>query len=69
RVDKIYVEGLLHIRDLLDDYYIYDEKNFRLTGKRNKKVFRIGGRFRVKIINVNIEKRQIDFSFVGDVEE
>jgi ribonuclease R len=69
RVDDMYVEGLLHIRDLLDDYYIYDEKNFRLTGRRKKKMFKIGGRLRVKIINVNIEKRQIDFSYIGDAGE
>ena len=59
-LDDIYAEGLLHIKDLNDDYYIFDEKNFRLVGKRFNKVFHFGKRIRVKIINVNIEKRKVD---------
>jgi len=60
RLDKIYGEGLLHIRDLLDDYYMFDEKNFRLIGRRKKIIFGFGDRIMVKIINVNIDKRKID---------
>lgn len=63
-LDNIYAEGLLHIRDLLDDYYEFDEKYFRLVGKRTKKVFQFGRRIKARIVKVSIEKRKIDLKFV-----
>ncbi len=68
-LDEIYAEGLLHIKDMTDDYYFYDEKSFTLVGKRKKKIFRFGKRIRVKIIHVNVEKRRIDLAFVKDVDD
>jgi ribonuclease R len=65
-LDDIYCEGLLHIRDMVDDYYIFDEKNFRLTGKRHKKIFQFGKRLRVRIIKVNVEKRRVDLKLISD---
>jgi len=63
-MDDFYGEGLLHARDMRDDYYYYDEKNHRMIGKRNKKMFKLGGKIRVKIIHVNIEHRKIELEFV-----
>lgn len=63
-LDNIYAEGLLHIRDLLDDYYEFDEKYFRLVGKRTKQVFQFGRRIKAKVVKVSIEKRKIDLQFV-----
>ncbi len=59
-LDDLYAEGLVHIRDLYDDYYVFDEKNFSLIGKRRNKTFRFGDRIKVKIIKVNVDKRKID---------
>lgn len=63
-LDNIYAEGLLHIRDLKDDYYIFDETNYRLVGRRTKKIYGFGSRIKVRIIKVNIDKRTIDLAFV-----
>lgn len=63
-LDTIYAEGLLHIRDLLDDYYLFDEKYFRLIGRRTHKIYRFGDRIKVKIIRVNFEKRKIDLKII-----
>ncbi len=63
-VDGIYAEGLLHIKDLIGDYYLFDEKHYKLVGRRSKKVFSLGSRIKVKLIKVNIEKRNIDFAYV-----
>lgn len=63
-LDSIYAEGLLHIRDLNDDYYYYDSKRYCLIGRNLKRVFRIGKRIRVRIINANIEKRRIDLAYI-----
>ncbi len=65
QVDGIYAEGLLHIRDLIGDYYYFDDKRYRLIGRRSKKTFTLGTRLRVKIIKVNIKKREIDLAYVG----
>lgn len=66
QLDDFYGEGLLHIRDMKDDYYYFDEKNLRLIGKRLKRVYGFGDRLRVKIVRVNVDKRQIDLAYVGD---
>jgi len=63
-LDELNIEGLLHMSDLSDDYYYFDEAQFRLIGKKTKKVFRIGTTLTVKISNANIDKRQIDLSLV-----
>ena len=58
------VQGLLHVRDLSDDYYIYDEKHYALKGRRTGKQYRLGDSLEVKVIRVNPEDRQIDFVLV-----
>lgn len=63
KLDELYCEGLLRIRDLVDDYYIFDEKNFRLVGKRRKKSYGFGSRIKVRIAKVDFEKRQIDLVY------
>ena len=66
-IDEIYAEGLLHIRDLKGDYYIYDEQNFRLVGRKNKEVYSFGKRVQVQISRVQLEKRMIDLRLAEPV--
>lgn len=66
-LDDVHSEGLVSMRELNDDYYIYEEKKFRLIGRRHKKIFRVGKRVRVKIIRVDIEKRKIDLAYMHDL--
>lgn len=65
-VDELYIEGLLHIKDINDDYYFFEESKQMLKGKRKKREFGFGKRLRVKITRVNIEKRQIDLAYIAD---
>lgn len=60
------IEGLIHIRDLKDDYYTYDEKNYRLLGDRKKKVFQLGDEVKIKVVSVNREKNEVDFMLLLD---
>lgn len=60
-LEEIFVEGLIHVSSMSDDYYTFNEKDHSLAGRRRKKRFRIGDRVKVKVENVSIEKRQIDF--------
>ena len=57
-------EGLVPIRDLDDDFYEFDEDNYRLIGRRNKKVFQLGDPIRIKMARANLLKKQMDFSIV-----
>lgn len=64
-IDDIYAEGLLRVRDLDDDFYFFDEKRFSLIGKRRGRIYRIGTRMRIQVARVNVEKREIDFTYKG----
>ncbi|MFA6455262.1 MAG: ribonuclease R [Bacteroidota bacterium] len=60
-IKDILVEGLLNVRDLDDDYYVFDEKQYALVGERKKKRLRLGDSIIVKVAKVTPERRQIDF--------
>lgn len=57
-------EGLVPIRDLGDDYYDFDEKNYCLMGRRNRRIYRLGDSITVKIAQANLERKQLDFALV-----
>ena len=55
-------EGMIPIRDLDDDYYEYDEKNYCLRGRRKKHVYSLGDAVTIKVARANLEKKQLDFA-------
>lgn len=55
------IEGMIPIRELDDDFYIFDEKNFALIGRHNQKKYQLGDNITVEIWRTNLEKRQLDF--------
>lgn len=59
------IEGLVHVSELTDDYYHYDEKQYAMIGERTGNVFRIGDEIEVKVVNVNVDETSIDFEVVG----
>ena len=63
-INDLLVEGMIHVRDLEDDYYLYDEKSYALIGQRKGKRYRLGDTVKVKVIRVNAEEREIDFAMV-----
>jgi len=63
-IDELCIEGLIPLRDMTGDYYVFDEKNFRLIGRRTKKIFRIGEKLQVQIVRINTDKRTIDFRYI-----
>ena len=63
-LDKIYIDGLVHVTSLGDDYYHFDAAKHRLLGERTNKSFRLGDRLRVKVVKVNLEDKKIDLSLV-----
>ncbi|MFI5160897.1 MAG: ribonuclease R [Sphingobacteriales bacterium] len=59
-------EGMIRLRDISDDFYTLDEKNYAIIGQRKKKVYRLGDEVQIKVKNVDLTKKQIDFSLVQD---
>src|SRR3989338_3037463 len=54
-------EGLVRVRDLNDDFYVFDEKKLALRGQKNKKIYRLGDRVRIKVKATDLEKKTIDY--------
>ncbi|WP_042276242.1 ribonuclease R [[Clostridium] dakarense] len=63
------VEGLIRLANITDDYYIYDDTTYTIMGERTKKTFRIGDPVRIKVDNVNIDAREIDFKLLYKIDE
>jgi len=57
-------EGMVPIRDLDDDYYEFDEKNYCLKGRKKHRTYSLGDSITIKVARANIEKKQLDFALV-----
>ncbi len=64
-LDNIYVDGLVHITSLDNDYYQFDPVGHRLTGERAGIQYRLGDRLRVQVAAVNLDERKIDLVLAG----
>ncbi|MEO6699723.1 MAG: S1 RNA-binding domain-containing protein, partial [Paraperlucidibaca sp.] len=61
---EVFVEGLVHISQLRDDYYQFDSTFHRLVGERTGKRFAIGESVRIKVASVNLDERKMDFELL-----
>ena len=61
-LDGVYVEGLVHVSDLGNDYFHFDAAKHQLTGERTRRRFRLGDRVRVKLVRVDLDSARIDFT-------
>ena len=61
-IDENHCEGMVPMRDLDDDYYDFDERNYCLVGRRHHHKYQLGDAIRIKVARANLEKRQLDFS-------
>ena len=59
-----YVEGLVHVSSMADDYYRFVEQLHILKGENTRKVYRLGDRVRVQVVRVDMERRQVDLGLV-----
>jgi len=64
----IFVEGLVRVTSLHDDYYQYHEKRYCLVGERTHRTFRIGDEVRVRVDRVDVERRHIDFGLAEKID-
>ena len=59
-------EGMVYIRDLEDDVYVYDEKNYCIIGRRTQRKYQIGDDIRIKVVKADLIKKYLDFEIVRD---
>jgi ribonuclease R len=67
-LDEIYVQGLVHVSSMTDDYYRFDERAHMLKGENTGNVYRLGDRVKVQVAAVKLEERKIDFALVDVLE-
>ena len=65
-IDENHCEGMVPMRDLDDDYYDFDERNYCLIGRRHHHKYQLGDPIRIKVARANLEKRQLDFALDND---
>jgi ribonuclease R len=65
-IPQFLVEGLVHISDLADDYYLFEEKAYRLKGQNSGRVYRLGDGVRVRVVRADPGERLLDFVLVEE---
>lgn len=59
-------EGMIRLKEITDDFYVLDEKNYCIIGQRKKKKYQLGNEVNIRVKKVDLARRQIDFSLVQD---
>jgi ribonuclease R len=67
-LEEIYVQGLVHVSSMRDDYYRFHEKEHLLRGENTNATYRLGDRVQVQVARVDLERRQVDFALVDVLE-
>ncbi|MES2023703.1 MAG: ribonuclease R [Patescibacteria group bacterium] len=57
-------EGLVRVRDLSDDFYVFNEKKMELIGEKKKKIYKLGGKVKIKVKSADLEKKTIDYVLI-----
>ncbi|MGL5958690.1 MAG: RNB domain-containing ribonuclease, partial [Phocaeicola sp.] len=65
-VNESKCEGMIPMRDLGDDYYDFDEKNYCVIGRRHHKKYSLGDPIRIQVAKANLERKQLDFTLVEE---
>ena len=65
-LDDLYIEGLIHVTGLPKDYYYHEASHHRMVGERTGRIFRLGQKLQVNVVQVNLEERKIDFELADN---
>jgi ribonuclease R len=66
QLDGLQVDGLLHVSALGQDYFARDRTGYRMVGRSSGRSFRLGDRLRVRVVNVSLDERRVDFELAGE---
>lgn len=67
-IQENYIDGFVQMTNMSDDYYVFDETTYSMTGKHTNRRVRLGDKVEIIVLGVNIEKREIDFKLLEDPE-
>jgi ribonuclease R len=62
-------EGMIHIRELADDFYEYDEENYCLKGRSTGKIYTLGDRVNIEVVKADLQKKQLDYKLVNGLQD
>ncbi|WP_185868815.1 ribonuclease R [Blattabacterium cuenoti] len=62
-------EGMVRLRDIKEDYYVLDSNNYSIIGKKKRKIYHLGDKVKVKLIDVNLERKQIILSWIDELDK
>jgi ribonuclease R len=65
QAEELPVEGLVHVSTLTEDYYDFDEASHSLVGRRTRRRYRLGDKVKVRVVRVDLQRRQLDFRVSG----
>jgi len=63
-IQPTFIEGMVALRDIRSDFFEFDEKHYRLVGKRTHRKYRLGDRVRIRVKNTNLEQRLLDYELI-----
>ena len=64
-LEETLIEGMVSLRDMHDDQYLYEDKNYRVVGRNSGQVFSLGDRVRIKVLRADLARKLLDFEMVG----
>jgi len=65
-ITDLLIEGMVHVREMGDDYYVYDEKRYALVGRRRKHEYRLGSPVMVQVVSVDVERHQVKLALAEE---
>ena len=66
QVEPTNIEGMVSLRDIKTDFFVFEEEKYRLRGRRTHKIYRLGDPVRVRVTRANLEQRLLDFELVTE---
>ena len=69
RLDDLFIDGLVHISTLDNDYYQFDAAKQRLIGENSGMIYRLGDKVKIRVVAVHLEQKMVDFQFSRKCEK
>lgn len=66
-IEPTQIEGMVPLREIRSDFFEFDEKLYRLVGRRTRKVYKLGDAVRIRVLSANLEQRLLDFELVENL--
>ena len=62
------IEGMVALRDMTDDFYVFDEENYAVRGREHKRTFTLGDEVRIRVTRADLQRKQLDFDLVASYD-